>query len=298
MPEIGVLLQILIMLAASICCFFFSSRRRHTRFDCDWSSDVCSSDLDRQSIELAAQTLELFGRPGGGERPGGGRLRRRGPRPAAQHQRQHHARGDDEQGGNEVTRQVESALGRRHENRDAVLAHELVDDLLPRHPLLREPDNMLVHRRADRAGEVRGPAGVHVEIAAAGAVELLLDRLDDGVVVGGGDGLEGPPRASRVPQAARRSRSRKRIRSLKRYTTPRRYDAKKRPRTKRQELASVDVQRSVVASDHWSSPTSRTAYPACDCLAAGAPPGHITISPPSATIIPPYHPHHTSGLMG
>src|SRR2546430_12555477 len=24
--------------------FFFSSRRRHTRFDCDWSSDVCSSD--------------------------------------------------------------------------------------------------------------------------------------------------------------------------------------------------------------------------------------------------------------
>src|SRR2546430_12559841 len=24
----------------------FSSRRRHTRFDCDWSSDVCSSDLD------------------------------------------------------------------------------------------------------------------------------------------------------------------------------------------------------------------------------------------------------------
>src|SRR5260370_42544106 len=26
-------------------CFFFSSRRRHTRFKCDWSSDVCSSDL-------------------------------------------------------------------------------------------------------------------------------------------------------------------------------------------------------------------------------------------------------------
>src|SRR5256886_7882286 len=28
--------------------FFFSSRRRHTRFDCDWSSDVCSSDLEAQ----------------------------------------------------------------------------------------------------------------------------------------------------------------------------------------------------------------------------------------------------------
>src|SRR2546430_1944565 len=29
--------------------FFFSSRRRHTRFDCDWSSDVCSSDLLQES---------------------------------------------------------------------------------------------------------------------------------------------------------------------------------------------------------------------------------------------------------
>src|SRR5690348_17876166 len=26
--------------------FFFSSRRRHTRWTGDWSSDVCSSDLD------------------------------------------------------------------------------------------------------------------------------------------------------------------------------------------------------------------------------------------------------------
>src|SRR2546430_3575187 len=31
--------------SASLYFFFFSSRRRHTRFDCDWSSDVCSSDL-------------------------------------------------------------------------------------------------------------------------------------------------------------------------------------------------------------------------------------------------------------
>src|SRR6267143_5387767 len=28
--------------------FFFSSRRRHTRWNCDWSSDVCSSDLTRR----------------------------------------------------------------------------------------------------------------------------------------------------------------------------------------------------------------------------------------------------------
>src|SRR5947209_19949255 len=30
-------------------CFFFSSRRRHTSYWRDWSSDVCSSDLDTKS---------------------------------------------------------------------------------------------------------------------------------------------------------------------------------------------------------------------------------------------------------
>src|SRR5205085_5540477 len=61
---------------------FFSSRRRHTRFDCDWSSDVCSSDLldgqgkrrlwvaalDRQSPPREIPNIEgdmpLFGRDG------------------------------------------------------------------------------------------------------------------------------------------------------------------------------------------------------------------------------------------
>src|SRR5439155_13221289 len=33
--------------------FFFSSRRRHTRWPRDWSSDVCSSDLDEASGYLA-----------------------------------------------------------------------------------------------------------------------------------------------------------------------------------------------------------------------------------------------------
>src|SRR5260221_6196618 len=31
-----------------VVLFFFSSRRRHTRSLCDWSSDVCSSDLERE----------------------------------------------------------------------------------------------------------------------------------------------------------------------------------------------------------------------------------------------------------
>src|SRR5256886_9081992 len=38
--------------------FFFSSRRRHTRFDCDWSSDVCSSDLAKDQF-LALLSHEL-----------------------------------------------------------------------------------------------------------------------------------------------------------------------------------------------------------------------------------------------
>src|SRR6266568_8104577 len=40
--------------------FFFSSRRRHTRWNCDWSSDVCSSDL-----EIAMEKAGIFkpGRP-------------------------------------------------------------------------------------------------------------------------------------------------------------------------------------------------------------------------------------------
>src|SRR2546427_7119114 len=41
--------------------FFFSSRRRHTRFDCDWSSDVCSSDLvARAGGPELTDTLQLL----------------------------------------------------------------------------------------------------------------------------------------------------------------------------------------------------------------------------------------------
>src|SRR5256886_12537312 len=41
--------------------FFCSSRRRHTRFDCDWSSDVCSSDLPPQQN---GDDVFLFGTDG------------------------------------------------------------------------------------------------------------------------------------------------------------------------------------------------------------------------------------------
>src|SRR5205085_8968001 len=49
------------------CVFFFSSRRRHTSFDCDWSSDVCSSDLtvpvDRALSLSNIQTASVTGWP-------------------------------------------------------------------------------------------------------------------------------------------------------------------------------------------------------------------------------------------
>src|SRR3989475_9262005 len=60
------------LVSSLLCFFFFSSRRRHTRFDCDWSSDVCSSDLSvllplpwparGPRIEAATADLQTAGR--------------------------------------------------------------------------------------------------------------------------------------------------------------------------------------------------------------------------------------------
>src|SRR5690242_21076764 len=62
--------------------FFFSSRRRHTRLTCDWSSDVCSSDLFgaaehavRRRIAKASGA-QMLQRP---TRRGGKRHHRQGP---------------------------------------------------------------------------------------------------------------------------------------------------------------------------------------------------------------------------
>src|SRR5260221_8175497 len=44
--------------------FFFSSRRRHTRSLCDWSSDVCSSDLAFLLRAASAQATVHAGLPG------------------------------------------------------------------------------------------------------------------------------------------------------------------------------------------------------------------------------------------
>src|SRR2546430_4050803 len=55
------------LILSFVVVFFFSSRRRHTRFDCDWSSDVCSSDLH---LDVAAPAAHLRA----GDRRGGAAL--------------------------------------------------------------------------------------------------------------------------------------------------------------------------------------------------------------------------------
>src|SRR5256886_8628844 len=48
------------LLILCFCFFFFSSRRRHTIFDCDWSSDVCSSDLVPADLKEPAEIKRLM----------------------------------------------------------------------------------------------------------------------------------------------------------------------------------------------------------------------------------------------
>src|SRR5699024_11911388 len=48
------------------CVFFFSSRRRHTRSKRDWSSDVCSSDLEVAPEHRRVDLLVPVGGVGGG----------------------------------------------------------------------------------------------------------------------------------------------------------------------------------------------------------------------------------------
>src|SRR3990167_5260206 len=42
------MLELIVLAVVAFGCFFVRGRRRHRRFDCDWSSDVCSSDLFHQ----------------------------------------------------------------------------------------------------------------------------------------------------------------------------------------------------------------------------------------------------------
>src|SRR5260370_10634632 len=58
-PEPCARFRHLIRISSWYLFFFFSSRRRHTRFKCDWSSDVCSSDLlfEVGQVEVSGVTV-------------------------------------------------------------------------------------------------------------------------------------------------------------------------------------------------------------------------------------------------
>src|SRR5438477_9428825 len=49
--------------------FFFSSRRRHTRLTCDWSSDVCSSDLPCRATRRCSSAWPTSSSPPCSRRP-------------------------------------------------------------------------------------------------------------------------------------------------------------------------------------------------------------------------------------
>src|SRR6266568_7426802 len=49
--------------------FFFSSRRRHTRWNCDWSSDVCSSDLAQRAQRVPTAALNRWLEEASGRTP-------------------------------------------------------------------------------------------------------------------------------------------------------------------------------------------------------------------------------------
>src|SRR2546422_11115284 len=65
--------------------------------------------------------------------------------------------------------------------------------------MVGELEHALVHRGTRGTVEIGSAAGVDVLVAPARALELLLDRLDRGVVVTGGLGGGGAPRPGRGP---------------------------------------------------------------------------------------------------
>src|SRR5690348_17396171 len=58
---------------SALAVFFFSSRRRHTRWTGDWSSDVCSSDLEAAAagVHTSVGSKQSFPIAGVGASAGG-----------------------------------------------------------------------------------------------------------------------------------------------------------------------------------------------------------------------------------
>src|SRR5205085_6984248 len=87
--------------------FFFSSRRRHTRFDCDWSSDVCSSDLQGQRAQNGEIEVEIGGGRGLRWLGGGAALE------GSEQEREQHQAGEAQRAGGGEARQRSRSEERR-----------------------------------------------------------------------------------------------------------------------------------------------------------------------------------------
>src|SRR6476661_5217735 len=109
--------------------FFFSSRRRHTRFKCDWSSDVCSSDL----LEASLAMLRREGMPEVALALGVGHWRPREHVPGAGRELVQAAA---EAGRISEARRHLDALA-EHPEADVVDLREQLDDLASRRPAAR-----------------------------------------------------------------------------------------------------------------------------------------------------------------
>src|SRR3989449_4102522 len=143
---------------------FLASRRRQTSCSREWSSDVCSSDL-----ELARKALAQL--VGDGRRRGG-----RGPgraHPAPDDERDPEPAHQDGGEGRHPREPVEAAEGRRGKHLLAVAGAEGGEDRLPVLAAREALGNLLLHRLARRALEV--VAAVNGEPAAALAGERFLD---------------------------------------------------------------------------------------------------------------------------
>src|SRR3712207_3942160 len=154
--------------------FFFSSRRRHTRYWRDWSSDVCSSDLEVPHVRGPVAVP-----PGGRERHRLGLTRR----------------------GLGLLQSVELAVERQDAPAgpgaevDADLGQRRVDAELAEPGVLLEPPDG-VHRRQGHLPHALGPAAAPVIEALRAFLDPPLERPVDGVAVDlevPGDGLDGPP---------------------------------------------------------------------------------------------------------
>src|SRR5258708_4366323 len=206
-----------------------------------------------------------------------------GRRPTPQREEQQDGGGQADGSRKEVSCQIEAPFGQHHHDGGAVLFHKVRDDLRPGEASRYQRQHPLVHGRTERAREVGRPARVHVQAAAAGALQLFLELLDGEVVVARGDGVDPPPGPRRIKHASCGAGAGKRV---LRHLGQRQN--RQRPEQRRQKFT---------ASDRHLAATSFTAYPASRFTPGPAPPGHITSKPPNATTMPPYHTHHTSGLI-